>query len=198
MTSVIPRLKHAAPIAALSFLAVLAVSCGAKQETQQAEDTTSPETTSPAAMSDANIAAVVVAANTADIKNGEMAASRSKNPAVKAFASQMVADHNAVNKKASDLVAKLKVTPEDNETSRALVQNADATREDLGSRQGVDFDKAYVANEVAYHQAVLDMIDRALIPNATNAELKSLLESVKPAFQAHLSHAQQLQASLGT
>jgi putative membrane protein len=40
------------------------------------------------------------------------------------------------------------------------------------------------------------MLDKTLIPGATNAELKSLLESARPAFQAHLEHAEHVQASL--
>jgi len=44
---------------------------------------------------------------------------------------------------------------------------------------------------------VLDAIDKTLIPSAQNAELKSLLVSVRPAFVAHLEHAKGLQSSLG-
>jgi putative membrane protein len=39
---------------------------------------------------------------------------------IKAFARLMVTDHTAVNNSAADLAAKLKVTPEDNPTSRSL------------------------------------------------------------------------------
>ena len=49
---------------------------------------------------------------------------------------------------------------------------------------------------MAYHQAVLDAIDKTLIPNAKNAELKALLEQTRPAIAAHLDHAKQIQASL--
>jgi Domain of unknown function (DUF4142) len=42
---------------------------------------------------------------------------------------------------------------------------------------------------------VLDAVDKTLIPSATNAELKALLEKVRPAFVAHLTHAKELQAS---
>ncbi len=49
---------------------------------------------------------------------------------------------------------------------------------------------------MAYHQQVLDAIDKTLIPSAQNAELKGLLVAVRPAFVAHLDHAKSLQASL--
>jgi putative membrane protein len=53
-----------------------------------------------------------------------------------------------------------------------------------------------VDNEVTYHQTVLDALDKTLIPNAKNEELKALLVKVRPAFVAHLEHAKQIQASL--
>ncbi len=66
----------------------------------------------------------------------------------------------------------------------------------LRKLSGAAFDKAYVDHEVAYHQAVLDAVDKTLIPSAKNAELKALLVKVRPAFVAHLEHAKMLQASL--
>jgi putative membrane protein len=44
------------------------------------------------------------------------------------------------------------VTPEDNDTSRTLSKQASDKRSELGKLKGADFDKAYIANEVAYHK----------------------------------------------
>jgi plastocyanin len=66
----------------------------------------------------------------------------------------------------------------------------------LKTLSGAEFDKAYVDHEVVYHQQVLDAIDKTLVPNASNAELKALLVKVRPAIAAHLDHAKMLQASL--
>ena len=145
---------------------------------------------------DPQIAAIVVAANTVDIDAGKLAQSKAKNEEVKKFAKQMVTDHTAVNKSAVDLVTKLKVTPEENDTSRSLKDGGEKNMAKLKSLKGKEFDKAYVDNEVTYHQAVLDAVDKTLIPSAQNAELKALLEKVRPAFVAHLEHAKQIQATL--
>ena len=67
---------------------------------------------------------------------------------------------------------------------------------DLKGLNGADFDKAYIENEVTYHETVIKAVDDTLIPNAKNAELKALLESGKPIFVSHLNHAKELQASL--
>jgi len=149
-----------------------------------------------AAPSDAQIAGIVVAANQIDIDAGKAAKAKSKNKEVQAFAQQMITDHSAVNKQAGDLVKKLKVKPEDSDTSKGLKSAAKQTADKLKGLSGAEYDKAYADNEVAYHQQVLDALDKALIPNAKNAELKGLLEKVRPAFVAHLEHAKMVVASL--
>jgi putative membrane protein len=139
----------------------------------------------------------VVTANQVDIDAGKLAASMASNPEVKKFGQQMVTDHTGVNAQAVALATKLKVTPEDNPTSQSLKSGGEKNIANLKSLTGTAFDKAYIDNEVAYHQAVLDAVDKTLIPGAQNAELKALLVKVRPAFVAHLKHAQSIQTSLG-
>ena len=146
--------------------------------------------------SDPQIAGIVVAANKIDIDAGKLAKSRTKNKQVSEFAQRMITDHTAVNKQASALVKKLKVKPEDSATSKSLKDGAAKNIANLKSLKGAAFDKAYVDHEVVYHQAVLDAIDKVLIPNSKNAELKDLITKVRPAIAAHLDHAKMIQSSL--
>jgi putative membrane protein len=148
-------------------------------------------------VNDAQIASIVVTANQVDIDAGKLASSRATNPEVKSFGKLMVTDHTSVNKSAIDLVTKLNVTPEDNPTSQSLKADGEKNLAHLKTLKGAAFDKAYVDREVAYHQQVIDAVDKVLIPGATNEELKALLVKVRPAFVAHLEHAQRLQSSLG-
>ena len=145
-------------------------------------------------VSDAQIASIVVTANQVDIDAGQLAASRATSDAVKQFAQLMVTDHTGVNKAATDLAGKLKLTPEDNPTSQSLKADGDKNLAHLKTLKGAAFDKAYIDREVAYHQQVIDALDRTLIPGARNEELKALLVKVRPAFVAHLDHAKRLQA----
>jgi putative membrane protein len=145
---------------------------------------------------DPQIAHIVVTANQVDIDAGKLAQKTTRNKDVKAFGHQMVTDHTAVNKSATALVKKLKVQPEANDTSASLKKGGDENIAKLKKLKGKDFDKAYVDNEVAYHQAVIDAVDKTLIPSAKNAELKALLEKVRPALVQHLEHAKHLQSQL--
>ena len=154
-------------------------------------------TVSAQEVNDAQIASIVVTANQVDIDAGKLATSKATNEDIKAFARLMVSDHTAVNKSATDLAAKLKVTPQDNPTSQSLKADGQRNIAHLKTLKDADFDKAYIDREVAYHQQVIDALDKTLIPGATNGELKALLVKVRPAFVAHLEHAKRLQASVG-
>jgi putative membrane protein len=147
-------------------------------------------------INDAQIASIVVTANQVDIDAGKLATTKATDPEVKKFAQLMVTDHTGVNKSAVELATKLKVTPEDNPTSKSIKAGGDENVKDLKTLTGAAFDKAYIDHEVAYHQQVLDAVDKTLIPGAKNAELKALLVKVRPAFVAHLEHAKHVQASL--
>jgi putative membrane protein len=144
-------------------------------------------------LSDAEVASVAVVANQIDINAAELAKQKSKNQEVLNFAQTMINDHKAVIDQASALVAKLKVTPKDNATSKKLLADAAKTKKMLQAKSGKAFDKAYINNEVAYHKAVIQAVEGLLIPETENQELKNLLQNVLPALRTHLEHATMLQ-----
>lgn len=146
--------------------------------------------------SDPEIAHIAYTAGVIDIEAAKQALSKTSNKDVKTFAEDMARDHEAVNKQALDLVKKLNVTPQDNDTSKTLSKNAAEKRAELAKLKGAEFDKAYIANEVAYHKAVDSALETTLIPNASNAELKSLLQTGLKIFQGHEQHAEHVAAEL--
>jgi putative membrane protein len=166
-----------AAIAAVSLLGGVALAQGAKP-------------------TDPQIAHIAYTAGVIDIAAAKQALAKTSNKEIKGFAEDMVRDHEAVNKLALDLVKKLKVTPEDNDTSRSLSKNAAAKLAELDKLKGAEFDKAYAANEVAYHKAVDGALETLLIPSASNAELKGLLQTGLKIFQGHEQHAEHVAAAL--
>ena len=169
--------RLSAAIAALSLVGSAALAQGAKP-------------------TDPQIAHIAYTAGVIDIGAAKQAMTKAGNKDVKAFAQDMVRDHEAVNKQALDLVKKLKVTPEDNDTSKTLSKQAADKLAELAKLKGADYDKAYVANEVAYHKAVNGALETQLIPSASNAELKSLLQTGLKIFQGHQQHAEHVAAAL--
>src|SRR3954469_6599093 len=169
--------RLSAAVAALSLLGSAALAQGAKP-------------------TDPQIAHIAYTAGVIDIAAAKQAMTKASNKDVKAFAEDVVRDHEAVNKQALDLVKKLKVTPEDNDTSKALSKQAADKLAELGKLKGAAYDKAYVANEVAYHKTVNGALETQLIPSASNAELKSLLQTGLKIFQGHQQHAEHVAAEL--
>jgi putative membrane protein len=169
--------RLSAAIAAVSLLSGTALAQGAKP-------------------SDPQIAHIAYTAGLIDIAAAKQALGKASNKDVKTFAQDMVRDHEAVNKQALDLVKKLNVTPEDNDTSKTLSKNAADKLAELAKLNGAAFDKAYIANEVAYHKAVDSALETTLIPSANNPELKNLLQTGLKIFQGHQQHAEHVATEL--
>jgi putative membrane protein len=143
---------------------------------------------------DPQIAHIAYTAEQIDIEAAQQALQKSQNKDVRAFATNMETDHKAANDKALALVKKLNVTPEDNDTSKALTKQAADKRAELAKSSGAAFDKAYIDNEVDYHKTVDSALENTLIPSASNAELKDLLKTGLKIFQGHEQHAEHVAA----
>ena len=157
---------------------------------------TSAMAQSTAKPTDPQIAHIAYTAGQIDIRAADLALKKTQNNAVTTFADEMVRDHTAVNQKALALLGKLKVKPEDNDTSKSLAGAAAKKRQELSKLSGAAFDKAYAQNEVAYHQTVNGALETTLIPSAKNGELKNLLETGLKLFQEHQKHAEHLVSEL--
>ncbi len=151
---------------------------------------------SSAAVSDPQIAQIALSANSGDSARGKLAEAKATNPQVKAFAREMVTDHSSLNKKAVELAKKLNVTPAASPPDSDLIKKVGDMTNDLQGKNGKDFDKAYMDQEVQIHQLVLDDLDKTLIPSAQNAELKKLLTTARGVVEGHLKKAQQIDSTL--
>ena len=178
--------KH---LTGLALIAILAAGC-AGSTTATAQD--------PAKLNDLEIAHAAYVAGDIDIRNAHLALALSDDPKIREFAELMIRDHEAVNQAALALLDKLKAKPEDNAFSQSLLSGARDTWAKLGSLSGHAFDKSYAANELSYHQTVNHVVGDAFIPNADNAELKTLLGSALDTFKAHEKHAEQMVAEIGS
>lgn len=165
----------------------LSIACGFAAFTATAQGNT---------LTDPQIAHIAYTAGAIDVKAAELALKKTHNANVKAFAEDMVRDHTSVNNQALALCKKLGVTPEDNDTSKSLVKQADEEHTKLSALNGAAFDHAYVENEVAYHHTVNTTLENTLIPSSSNQELKNFLSTGLKIFKGHEEHARHLAAEL--
>lgn len=143
-------------------------------------------------LTDPEIASVAVTANQIDVNYGKIALKKTNNADIRKFAETMISDHNNIIKQAVALATRLHVTPKTNAVTQSLLDGEKTTTKMLNSKKGNAFNKAYVDNEVAYHEAVINAIKSVLIPDTQNAELKDLLQSVMPLLESHLEMAKHM------
>ena len=184
---------------ALALPAALALhrATPARANTAPPTPSDSPLVASPLAdtLDDATIVAIFDAANTADIETGELAANRATNKEVRELGAMFARDHEMVRQQGRELAKKLGVTPTPPADSASAKAHADVMRM-LRSRQGVEFDRAFLEHEVAFHKVVIDAVTTTLLPAIKNPELKALVQKVAPAFQAHMMAAERLAKNL--
>lgn len=148
-----------------------------------------PASAKDAKLSDPEIAHIAYTAGNIDIKAAQLAKQKSKNEAVLQFADEMERDHKEVNRQALDLLGRLNVGPKDNPVSQSLTSGADKKYTELEKLEGAAFDRAYIQNEVSYHETVNGALQKTLIPGATNKDLKDLLKTGLKIFKGHEEHA---------
>ena len=145
-----------------------------------------------AEMTDLEYAHIAYTADNIDIRYAHLALALSVNPDIHAFAQTMIRDHEAVNAAALELLDKLGATAQDNAVSQTLKKNAEEIIGSLVKLRGAEFDAAYAANELAYHQAVNDLVENTMIPNIDNAEVRALFQQGLEIFKAHEGHAEMM------
>jgi putative membrane protein len=145
---------------------------------------------------DVNTIALLLATNNADLAYARVGASRGMHRDVKALAKRMTTEHTLLNESLNKLITRLDLTPRDDDVVRLLREQSNARRDSLRALSGREFDSAYVANEVRYHQEILTAIDRVFLPSALRPALRDYVTTLRPVISAHLSHAERVQATL--
>ena len=144
-----------------------------------------------AKLNDPTIVAIFDAANTWDIQTGQLAMKKGSTKEVRDFGAMLAHDHTAVRQKGRDLAKKLGVTPTPPKDF-AMAKDHMAAMKKLDALSGKEFDKAFLQNEIDYHQAVIDAVTNTLLPALQNQEVKTLVTQVAPAFAAHRDAAKNL------
>jgi putative membrane protein len=139
---------------------------------------------------------VLRTANTIAIRSARLARTRSTNDAVRAYAVQVLEDQMAASAKLSQLAQRMHMRPRTDPASQQLTSQADQARAAFETKRGDGFDRAYIENEIHFHQRLLDLLDRTLAPAAADSEMKVYLAAERSRLAAQLDHAQHVQAAL--
>ena len=152
---------------------------------------TAAATSSAVALDDPTIVAIFDGANTADIETGELAAKMGSTKTIRDFGAMLARDHKNVRQQGRALAKKLGVTPTPPKPDEGAMAHAAAMKK-LSALKGAEFDKAFLQHEVGYHDAVIAAVTKTVLPAIQNAELKTLVTTVAPAFVAHRDAAKNM------
>ncbi len=201
-------------ITALIAFSVAAASLGACKKADNAVDTTAARTDSAAGRvdsaarasndsaaranatskwSDASILGYAWAANTGEVRLGQLGVKKATNAKVKAYAQEMVTEHRAMDAEAKSLAAKVNATADTTaDNAKDLLDHGRDELKDLTDKAaGADWDKDYIDKAIDDHQKVLDKLQDAA-KNTTNADLRAALEKATGKVQTHLTKAQDI------
>lgn len=148
-------------------------------------------------LSDADVSSIFANANAEEIQTANLALTRSSNTAVREFAQRMITDHTRVNQQLEMIMRNRNMQTRSNTVTQQQQSRSSQAMQSLQQLQGADFDRAYIADQVAIHQWLLQTIDQVLIPSARDRDLERLLTETRPTIASHLEQARQIQNSLG-
>lgn len=138
----------------------------------------------------------VVVGDSMEIDMARIAAWRSRNGAIQAYANQLIVDHTQSLRRVSLIVHQqgLSVEPAPNDTMAAhlfgMVETLNTTTPTL------EFDRTFVMSQIEMHQRMLAELE-ALRALSTDEALTVFINAAIPMAQGHLRTAQNLAEQLG-
>lgn len=161
-----------------------------QQSTNAAQQHSQVSNDSRVTLTDSQVIKVLSTANNGEIKQAKTALPKLKMDEARKYAQMMINDHSANEKKAQALANRLNLTPQTSTLSTGLQNDSDKVVAKLS--QSSVTDKDYMMSQVEVHRKVVTMLDKQLIPNAKNIELKNMLTQTRTAVAAHLKKAEQV------
>lgn len=145
-------------------------------------------------LTESQVIKVVSTANNGEIKQARTVLPKLKTEEARKYAQMMINEHSANEKKGQTLASSLKLTPQVSGISTSLQKDSDNVVRKLSNSSTPD--KDYMSSQVDVHRKVLNTIEKQLIPNAKNAELKNMLTQTLTAVAKHLKMAEDIVAKM--
>lgn len=145
-------------------------------------------------LTESQVIKVVSTANNGEIKQARTVLPKLKTEEARKYAQMMINEHSGNEKKGQTLASSLKLTPQVSGISTSLQKDSDNVVRKLSNSTTPD--KDYMSSQVDVHRKVLNTIEKQLIPNAKNAELKNMLTQTRTAVAKHLKMAEDIVAKI--
>ncbi len=140
-------------------------------------------------MSDANIFEKLSLSDTKEIEEGKAGVKMATSSDVKKYAQMLVTMHTKMKNDGAALAKKLAVTPmpAPNDDTKMMMEQSVAKLN--GMTKGAAFDKDFMMMQIDGHKKTLAAVNMMETQTQT-ADVKALLQKVKPVVQSHIDQAQ--------
>jgi putative membrane protein len=125
-----------------------------------------------------------------EVNEGQLAATKASDAAVKSYATMLVDDHTKANQELSQIAGAKKV-----ELPAAPSHAMRRDAEKLAKKTGMDFDRTFIDHAVKDHKKTIKDFEKEA-RDSKDADLKAFAQKTLPVLQKHLAEAQKVQASL--
>jgi putative membrane protein len=149
-----------------------------------------------AVCSDGQVAAIMHAANLAEVDVARQILSRLTDASVTAFAQRMITEHTALDNALTAVLNSASITPVDNALSREITSAAQSEIRTLAALSGVQLDRAYMDHAVLEHLQDLGVGDHLLAPSIKNTQLAAAAANARTVIAGHAQLAVQVQTTL--
>lgn len=136
-------------------------------------------------------------ANTTEIQLAGLAAKKAASSKVKQVARTLATGHTKNQEQLKALAQKLNLNLTSAQGGDIGAADSTALPDDLQSRSGAEFDKAFVRHEIEEHQANIEKIKSQMIPAAQNQQIKTYLQKTVTDMEGHLAALKQVQQQIG-
>ena len=184
----------------LAFVAAVSLTACTGEADPYADDMTEPDSTDTINPPDAGTTALntsvdegfvedMMTSSTTEIEVSQLAQEKAANAQVKAFAEEVVQDHQQASQNLRQVATQqnVQVTPD-----TEAIQDA---REELTDLSGAEFDRAYIDMMVQDHQDAVSEVEEKATDDA-NPEVQQWATRTLPTLREHLDRARQLQETL--
>lgn len=161
-------------------------------------DEVTPAESSTTALTDGQKLQVLTTVDNGEIAQAELALSKATTPQVRDFANSMIEQHTRAKQQGAEFASQSGATPAGSALSDKLTSASKATLQKLQGTEASSFDHAYMKAQIKQHQEVLDLLDQQLIPTAGSTATRDQLTTARNMVQHHLTHAQEVEGTLGT
>ncbi len=168
-------------------------------ESETAPPPGSPQTTAAteSTFTVGDIFGALRAIHAAELEHGALAKKKATDPRVKAFAANVVDDHEQRASIDEDLVRSLRVRPKESRVSTWIRATSNRRAGRLDALSGSEFDRAYLDEQISYYRTVLDTFDKELAPVARNPRVKANIAEAREKASGRLKEAEDLRGALG-